>query len=691
MPDASWIPYAAGGLVVAGALMLWVTRSKTDDSPVFMTPARIPGGSHLAGLPVQSGEALLGSLQLQPYLDGIRDRMGFHQTMFAKDCEPLILRAAEWVQLLPASESHHHSQPGGLLTHMMETTTHALRFRQGYLLPVGAPPEEIPARKHRWTYAVFLGALLHDIGRPIADINVIAYRSGKPCGKWHPLAGSMLEQGITEYAINFEVKRDYDLHRKLPIVLFQRLVPPHVLAWLAEDAELMAELSDYLSGESSNRGALLEIATKADSESVKNNLMHGPRTRFAAAKTVPLIERLMQALRLMLEEGHLSLNRAGSHGWVYDGKILFVSKRLADEVRQFLVARESGEGVPGKDKNDRLFDTWQEYGALVPTEDNRAVWNVRVSLDDGWTQALTVLSFPLDKLFQHPGQYPETVRGTVAPLQPGATVGSGQVDSPSVPGLDESDTRDATDADSTEENLNLDLEPSQESQPSAGDPQKSIAEKREPSFALPSLNTRSAKSLAVRQTETAHGRKVDDAYLSDDDAARPRQRIKDATVLKPVSPAGQSQSLLQASAKKPPSGAALRFMRWIQEGLADGTMAYNRSDAMIHFVEDGMMLVSPLIFRRFAELFGEDGEGTPSDKPAMKLGTGIQRQVTNAGWHLVSGDKKSNIQRYTVIGADGQGRKLISGVVIVDPARFVNPLPAYNPCIVRFEQALEHA
>ena len=104
-----------------------------------------------------------------------------------------------------------------------------------------------------------------------------------------------------------------------------------------------------------------------------------------------------------------------------------------------------------------------------------------------------------------------------------------------------------------------------------------------------------------------------------------------------------------------------------------------------------MMLVSPLIFRRFAELFGEDGEGTPSDKPAMKLGTGIQRQVTNAGWHLVSGDKKSNIQRYTVIGADGQGKKLISGVVIVDPARFVNPLPANNPCIVRFEQALEHA
>jgi len=686
-PDASWLPYAAGGLFVAGGIVLWLARRPA--SP----PVAIPGkeGVEAGRLPVHEGQALIAALQLSPWLSGIRDRMGYHQGMFDKDCMPVIVRAAEWAQMLPASESHHHAQPGGLLTHMIESAAHALRFRQGYLLPVGAAPEEIPERKHRWTYAVFLGALLHDIGRPMADINVRTFRSNRACGKWQPLAGSMLDQGLTHYTLDFEISRDYDLHKKLPVILFQRLVPQHVLAWLAEDVQLMGELSSYLSGDEEYTGALREIVTRADSESVKNNLMHGPRTRFAAAKTVPLIERLMQALRLMLEEGHLSLNRAGSHGWVHDGKIWFVSKRLADEVRQFLVARESGEGVPGKDKNDRLFDTWQEYGALVPTEDNRAVWNVTVSLDDGWTQSLTVLCFPLDKLFQHPGQYPESVRGTVTPLQPGAAAAPEQADTPSGTGFDDSLTVDGPVSGQTEENLDLNLEPSQASQPAADVPQNTADDRRETSFALPALNTRSARLLPERQVAVSPSRRVEDEFLNDDDTARPKQKIKAAAVLKPVSPAGQSQLLMQAPAKKPPSSAALRFMRWIQEGLAEGTMAYNRSDAMIHFVEDGMMLVSPLIFRRFAELFGEDGEGTPSDKPAMKLGTGIQRQVTNAGWHLVSGDKKSNIQRYTVIGADGQGKKLISGVVIVDPARFVNPLPANNPCIVRFEQALEHA
>ena len=158
----------------------------------------------------------------------------------------------------------------------------------------------------------------------------------------------MLDQGLTHYTLNFEITRDYDLHKKLPIVLFQRLVPSHVLAWLADDVQLMGDLTSYLSGDDQEKGVLREIVTRADSESVKNNLMQGPRTRFASARSVPLIERLMQALRLMLEEGRLSLNRAGSHGWVYDGKVWFVSKRLADEVRQFLTDRESGEGIPGK-------------------------------------------------------------------------------------------------------------------------------------------------------------------------------------------------------------------------------------------------------------------------------------------------------------------------------------------------------
>lgn len=688
--SGDWLLIAAGALGVGGVWVVWrIARHNDHAASDHSTPSGSDSraANHIKVLP---GKAVLDQLNLQALVDGCRDRMGFDYTLFHQDCMPVIERAAEWTQLLPASESHHHAQPGGLMTHMMESAAHALRFRQGYLLPVGAAPEEIPARKHRWTYAVFLAALLHDIGRPMADINVQVLRSRKPCGKWQPLAGSMLDQGLTHYTLNFEITRDYDLHKKLPIVLFQRLVPSHVLAWLADDVQLMGDLTSYLSGDDQDKGVLREIVTRADSESVKNNLMQGPRTRFASARSVPLIERLMQALRLMLEEGRLSLNRAGSHGWVYDGKIWFVSKRLADEVRQFLTERESGEGIPGKDKNDRLFDTWQEYGALIPTSENRAVWQVMVSLDEGWEQKLTVLCFSLDKLFQSPVLYPETMRGKIIAgkqeasyIQPLDSVSELTIGSMSDSGVEPA----TNPLEDPANQLSLVIpQPDTTPSPNSEDPP------RRASTALPPIRP-PAQPRAAALSEPG-GAAEDAGFLDEDDAAikhSPKPKPPTAAALKPVAPAGQTAARPKpGSKKKEPSGAAMRFMRWVQEGLSEGSMPYNRADAMIHFVDEGMMLVSPVIFRKFAELFGEEGDGTPSDRVGSKLGTGIQRQVTNAGWNLVTGEKKSNIQRYMVIGADGEGKKLISGVVILDPVRFVNPLPPNNPCIVRFDKPIEH-
>jgi hypothetical protein len=56
-------------------------------------------------------------------------------------------------------------------------------------------------------------------------------------------------------------------------------------------------------------------------------------------------------------------------------------------------------GIPGPEKNDRLFDVWQEYGALVANpETGGAIWRVRVQAE-GFDQVLTLLCFPLEKLY----------------------------------------------------------------------------------------------------------------------------------------------------------------------------------------------------------------------------------------------------------------------------------------------------
>lgn len=67
-----------------------------------------------------------------------------------------IYNLAAYVQLLPASEAHHHSGQGGLLSHTLETALQALRIRRGKLLPPNADAETVTRLKDVWTYGISL-------------------------------------------------------------------------------------------------------------------------------------------------------------------------------------------------------------------------------------------------------------------------------------------------------------------------------------------------------------------------------------------------------------------------------------------------------------------------------------------------------------------------------------------------------
>ena len=368
-------------------------------------------------LPVLAGRTLIARLEVDSLIAGIRAHSHASAENFQRHYAPVIDRALEFAQLLPASESHHHAQPGGMALHSLETALHALKRRQGLMLPPGAPTETQQRAQHRWTYAVFLAALLHDMGKAAHDLRITYDSAAQSNAVWNPLVGSLLELGATSYRVDFAhtATRSYAAHRRFPLVLLPKFVPAPVLGWLAEEGTLLQELADYLCGERRD-GALAELVGAGDRESVRRNLLTGPRQRFATARTAPLIERLMEALRRMLADGAwLPLNRDGAAGWVAEDAVWFVSKRLADEVRRFLQA-QGDHAVPGEDKNDRLFDVWQEYGALIPNPaTGGAVWRARVEGAD-YAHELTLLRFPLTRLYPEATRFPAAMQGRIVVL-----------------------------------------------------------------------------------------------------------------------------------------------------------------------------------------------------------------------------------------------------------------------------------
>ncbi|MEM5435940.1 MobH family relaxase [Paraburkholderia diazotrophica] len=660
-------------------------------------------------LPVLGYRELIQRTGVEGTVRRIASSLGLSSASEQRDLEPFLQRLAEFVQLLPASESHHHAQPGGLLVHLLEVARYALHFREGYRLPLGASPEDQMQHGARCSYAVLVGALLHDIGKPLADLKV-ELAAGHDVRAWVPMAGSMNEQGGAWYRVDFPApgERDYGAHSRLAIVLLQRLVPPASLSWMAQYPPVLQELAAYLSGEASSKdSALAKIVGDADRRSVAENLLAGPRTRFATARAVPLIERLMEGLRRLLTEGGVPLNRAGATGYC-DGESLWcVAKTLAEAVRAYLTSHEEqrsgAAGIPAD--NNRLFDTWQEYGALVPTPEGGAIWTITVTIG-GWRQTFTVLRFPLDRLYAESARYPRALpAGSVqviavsaepsstsesADIADGGTTTSpaepaGQASSPVAEPVTTKVDRGvcASDAAASIAREDRDRRDHRKSANDSPGPQVRAAfdavgpsmNKGEPAY-LPD-----AESAAVPDDESviAHGRGSDEVPIPDQVSApvRPREKAR-------VPP----RSIASRAGARQPRPNAERFMAWVQEGIATGALPYNESMARVHFVPEGMLLVTPAIFRDFAQAHPDAiGQAPTDDCRTTEPWKQVQRDFQKSGYPVTAdagGAGRSYLLHYTIKGAGG---RQLSVMLVPEPERFFNPVPPANAMIQSKQKA----
>lgn len=399
-------------------------------APAPVTPEfPIVAGSEPGWLRVLNAQQLLTTVQASKAIQEIWRQSRQSQEVWARDLLPAIYRYAEFVQLMPASEAHHHAHAGGLLSHTIEMLLAAVTWRNAHLLPGGTEIEEIDAQRDQWTYVVFYAALLHDIAKPMTDLRIKWRCDGMADAiRWAPTGGSLVQitgkRAAPEYLVDFAPKsqRDYGAHARLALLLLPRIAPESALQFLAHTPQALDALEKYLSAQDKD-SLVAQIVRRADKLSTQRALLSGHKARFATAKAVPLIDLLMQAITSMLRTGTaLPLNRSGAAGWVYEGAVWFVAKRLADSVREWIKTHEPDEAVPGEAKNDRLFDTWQEYGAIeLNPATGQAIWYVTVhgTAEDagqgaeqgGYVHELAMLRFPLAKLFADESKYPAAMRG----------------------------------------------------------------------------------------------------------------------------------------------------------------------------------------------------------------------------------------------------------------------------------------
>jgi hypothetical protein len=521
------------------------------------------------------------------------------------------------VQLAPASTAHHHAGPGGLATHTLDVIERALRQRKSFELPLNAGPEIIFEQEHYWTYAVFIGSILHDIGKMTTN-TLIVLNNGKV---WNPHKSSLLDSEAKSYHIRFD-KHPYKYHTQIANSFFH-MIPEKGRGWLSDNPPIFTELCAWLYGDYYEFGMIGKIIRYADGQSVAANLkIGGERVRFNNAPEIPLIEKMMTALREMLESGELKINGAeGSSGWT-DGTFTYlVCGTVADKVRSYLHKMGSSD-IPGD--NTRLFDTWQEHGYAISNSSDAAIWLIKIDN----RLKLTVLKFETNRLF-HPSKQPGEFQGQISvidnnrDLEPTPEQGK-PLKTGSEPEIkvSESTIEHGQTPKPVPETVSVDTEKSADD-PFADTP-------------LPETDaTRTAANPGVNQEENDH---VKDFYMAENDKNKELEQneVIDQQDSKQVY---QKPSKLPENLKLADPDIARHFITWIQEGLQERKIQVNNSKALVHVVKEGALIVTPIAFKKFLW-----------DNKLHKEGENITKQVTRIQDRLKAIMEKKKKHRRTKLG-----------------------------------------
>lgn len=600
-----------------------------------------------------SSQTLLASPRRQKLLENIWQRASLSRSQFAELYRLPLERYAELVQQLPASQNHHHAHPGGMLDHGLEIVAYALKIRQTYLLPIGAPPESQSAQAEAWTAAAAYGALIHDLGKIAVDVH-IELEGGKT---WHPWHGPINRP----YRFRYVKGRNYQLHGAAAALIYAQILTPEILDWLSDFPEVWSQLVFVLAGQYEHAGILGEIVVKADQASVAQELGGNPARALSAPKQ-SLQRQLAEGLRYLVRDT-FKLNQPDgpSDGWLTQDALWLVSKPIADQLRAYLLT-QGVEGVPSS--NAPFFNMLQDQGVIQTNAQDKAIWKATIDNGRGWRNTFTLLKLSPALIWIDPTDRPTAYAGTLE-VEAGnsgeeSSAGSSISKRPETLPLDVKSNGAQTDL-APAETIPFDLP-----QPSSSDP----AEFDE----LLALLGNIKEPLASNDNHNVSAAHTAPLQLDD---SQPCMRANEG-----VSPLATPIKVTSMPRNNTDFGKG--FVEWLKKGIASRSIIINDAKAQVHTVAGTAMLVTPGIFKRYVLEFPQiELQAKAQQVNAWQM---VQRSFEKLKLHKKT-EKHLNIWTCNVVGP--RKSKQLKGYLLIDPLTIFSEVPFDNLSLSLKSEMLE--
>lgn len=595
----------------------------------------VPASHHGYLLP-QTGTSLLSTPKRKKLLENIWQRTSLSRRQFEQLYIAPITRYAEIVQLLPASENHHHAYPGGMLDHGLEIVAYALKMRQSMMLPLGATPETQAEQSEAWSAAVSYAALLHDVGKVAVDVHV-EIKGGR---KWFPWNG--LIDG--PYRVRYRKGRDYKLHNAAAGLMYSGILGSEAMSWLSQYDELWASLIFVLAGQYEHAGVLGELVVRADKASVAQELGGNPNRAVSAPKQ-SLQRKLVEGLRYLLKQ-ELKINQPeASDGWLTVDGLWLVSKTVSDRLRAYLLS-QGVEGIP--DKNSAVFNILQDNSIVQVNSEGKAIWKATVLSQTGWKNTFTFLRVA-PALIWEGSDRPEEFLGTV-----------------------------------TVENE------CEEGSQHLADSATDVIENRLQTPLASELGNEKLVSAPTAPVAPAPAPKhdVEDDHVADllslFEMVDTKPQVPSVREPRPPSPPplpadSVPQQVMPASdAATSKRGHGQHFLNWVRMGVLTHKVVINDAKAKVHTVDGTVFLVTPEIFRRYAQEHPEIATEA-KEQGFDEEWRWVQRCFEKLGVHR----KRSNgLNIWTCDIRGPRKSKNLKGYLLLDPKLVFNEVPYDNPSVV---------
>lgn len=591
--------------------------------------------------PVQAQD-LLATPRRQKLLENIWQRASLSRAQFVELYRRPLERYAELVQQLPASQNHHHAHPGGMLDHGLEIVAYALKIRQTYLLPIGAPPESQSAQAEAWTAAAAYGALIHDLGKIAVDVH-IELEGGKT---WHPWHGPINRP----YRFRYVKGRNYQLHGAAAALIYAQILSSEVLDWLSGFPEVWSQLIFVLAGQYEHAGILGEIIVKADQASVAQELGGNPARALYAPKQ-SLQRQLADGLRYLVRDT-FKLNQPDgpSDGWLTQDALWLVSKPIADQLRAYLLT-QGVEGVPSS--NAPFFNMLQDQGVIQTNAQDKAIWKATIDNGSGWRNTFTLLKLSPALIWNAPNDRPAAYTGTLE------VEAGNPVEEPSA------ETQIAASAKTSPLGVESRASP------------EAIAPAQLSPFEIPQHASNNPAELDELLALLGNiNEPSEDTKNNQVSAAHTAPPKLDETQLPQTSNQGGAPlATIEEGAPMPSNTTELGqgFVEWLKKGIASRSIIINDTKALVHTVAGTAMLVTPGIFKRYVLEFPHiEQQAKAQQVNAWQL---VQRSFEKQKLHQKT-QKSLNIWTCDVVGP--RKSKQLKGYLLLDPLTIFSEVPVDN-------------